>query len=101
MSKLFLFFFKHLELYFVGVMPFSCYYISMTYSWSHKFYDLTLNQPLFSHTWLGLVWIVLGGVTSNKDFGFALFNVKLATVWFGNEKVVILARKKFRFRLSL
>ena len=40
-------------------------------------------------------------VLSNKDFGFALFNVKLATVWFGNEKVVILARKKFRFRLSL
>ena len=39
-------------------------------------------------------------ILSSKDFGFAL-HVKLAIVWFGNEKVVISARKKFRFRLSL
>ena len=40
-------------------------------------------------------------VLPNKNFGFALCNVKLAIVWFGNEKVANLARKKFRFRLSL
>ena len=40
-------------------------------------------------------------VLSTKDYSFALFNVNLAIVWFGKEKVVISARKKFRFRLSL
>ena len=32
-------------------------------------------------------------VLPNKNFGFALCNVKLAIVWFGNEKVANLARK--------
>ena len=40
-------------------------------------------------------------VLSTNDYGFVLFNVYLAIVWFVKEKVVISVRKKFRFRLSL